>query len=64
MALGAVTMTLECGLRFLTDYIDGDKYFRVEYPEHNLDRSRCQLKLAQDMIARLDEMQAIVDKYR
>lgn len=64
MALGAVTMTVECGLRFLTDYIDGDKYFKVDHDRHNLDRSRCQLALAKDMIARLDEMQAIVDKYR
>lgn len=46
LPLGALTMTIECGLRFLTDYLDGDKYFKVDYPEHNLDRSKCQLKLA------------------
>lgn len=63
MALGAVTMTVECGMRFLTDYLDGDKYFKVDYAEHNLDRSRCQLALAKDMIRRLDEMKAIVNKY-
>lgn len=63
MALGAVTMTVECGMRFLTDYLDGDKYFKVDYPEHNLDRCRCQLALAKDMLGRLDEMKAVVDKY-
>ncbi len=63
LALGAVAMTIECGMRFLTDYLNGDKYFRVHYPDQNLVRARCQLKLGQDMIARLDEMQAVVDKY-
>ncbi len=63
LALGAVAMTLECGARFLTDYINGDKYFRIHYPDQNLVRARCHLVLAKDMIAHLDEMQAIVDKY-
>ncbi len=49
LPLGALTMTIECGLRFLTDYLDGDKYFKVSYPDHNLDRSKCQLKLALEM---------------
>jgi len=63
MALGAITMTVECGLRFLTDYIDGDKYFKVECSDHNLVRARCQLALAKDMIEKYDEMKAIVKKY-
>ena len=63
LALGALTMTAECGVRFLTDYIDGDKYFKVDHANHNLDRARCQLALARDMVARLDEMNAIVKKY-
>ena len=63
MALGAITMTVECGLRFLTDYIDGDKYFKVDRSEHNKERARCQLALAKDMIAHFDEMKAIVEKY-
>ena len=63
LALGAVTMSVECGMRFLTDYLDGDKYFRIRYPEHNLDRSRCQLALAKNMLERLDEMQKVVEKY-
>lgn len=63
MALGAITMTVECGMRFLTDYLDGDKYFKVEHPEHNLDRARCQLHLAKDMIKHFAEMNEIVKKY-
>ena len=46
---GAVMMTLECGVRFLTDYLCGNKYFKVHYPTHNLDRCRVQFKLVQEM---------------
>lgn len=63
LALGAVTMTVECGMRFLTDYLDGDKYFGIAYPKHNLVRSRCQLALAKDMLKKFDEMKAIVKEY-
>ncbi len=63
LALGAVAMTVECGMRFLTDYLNGDKYFKIHYPDQNLVRARCHLVLARDMIAHLDEMQAIVDEY-
>ena len=63
LAMGAIAMTLECGLRFLTDYINGDKYFKIHYPDQNLVRARCQFALAKDMIAHLDEMQSIVKKY-
>ena len=60
LPLGAFTMTLECGSRFLKDYLDGDKYFRTAYPEHNLVRCRTQMALAADMLARWEEMNAIV----
>ena len=63
LALGALAMTVECGVRFLTDYLNGDKYFRVHFPKQNLVRAKCQLKLAQDMVEKLAEMQKIVDKY-
>ena len=63
LALGAITMTLECGVRFLTDYLNGDVYFKTEYDEHNLDRARCQLALAKDMIGKYSEMKNIVSKY-
>ncbi|MBK2404756.1 phosphotransferase [Erysipelothrix rhusiopathiae] len=46
---GAKMMTLECGLRFLKDYIDGDVYFKTSYPDHNLVRARTQFKLVQEM---------------
>ena len=60
---GAKLMTLECGIRFLTDYLDGDNYFRIHYPEQNLDRCRTQFKLVSDMEAQFDEMLAVVKKY-
>ena len=63
LALGAFTMTYEVGLRFLTDYFEGDVYFKTKYAEHNLVRARCQLALAKDMYAHLDEMKSIVRKY-
>ncbi len=63
MAWGCIVMTLECGSRFLLDYLDGDKYFHTDYPEHNLDRAHTQMKLVSDMEAVLDEMQAIIRKY-
>ncbi len=60
---GAKLMTLECGIRFLTDYLEGDHYFRIHYPEQNLDRCRTQFKLVQDMENAFPQMQAIVAKY-
>lgn len=60
MALGAVTITFELASRFLDDYITGDKYFKVNYPGHNLVRTRAQLKLASDMLEKYDRMQTIV----
>jgi Ser/Thr protein kinase RdoA (MazF antagonist) len=60
LPLGAFTMTLECGSRFLKDYLDGDKYFRIAYPEHNLVRCRTQMALAADMLKRWDEMNAVI----
>ena len=62
--LGAILMTLECGVRFLTDHILGDTYFRIHRENHNLDRCRTQFKLVADMEARIDEMQAIVKGLR
>ena len=60
---GARLMTLECGIRFLTDYLDGDHYFRIHYPEQNLDRCRTQFKLVADMEAQFEQMAAVVSKY-
>ena len=63
LALGAIAMTTECGVRFLTDYLNGDKYFRIHYPDQNLARAKCHLTLAQDMVKKLEQMQEIVNKY-
>ena len=60
---GARLMTLECGIRFLTDYLDGDHYFRISYPEQNLDRCRTQFKLVRDMEQQFEAMKAVVAKY-
>ena len=60
---GARLMTLECGIRFLTDYLDGDHYFRIHYPEQNLDRCRTQFKLVRDMEEQWDAMAAVIEKY-
>ena len=62
LPLAAFTMTLECGIRFLADYIDGDNYFSIHYPEQNLDRCHTQFKLVADMEAKWDEMVKIVAK--
>ena len=63
LPIGAIMMTCECGMRFLADYLNGDTYFRIHRPSHNLDRCRNQFKLVRDMEAHLDEMKAIVKKY-
>lgn len=49
LPLGAKLMTFECGVRFLTDHLDGDNYFRIDYPDHNLDRAKNQFKLLESM---------------
>ena len=62
LPMGAKLMTLECGVRFLTDYLDGDNYFSTSYPGQNLDRCRTQFKLVADMEAKWQQMQEIVSK--
>lgn len=60
---GAKLMTLECGIRFLTDYLQGDTYFKVSRARQNLERCRTQFKLVADMENVWDEMASIVKKY-
>ena len=60
LPLGAYNMTLECGLRFLTDHIDGDRYFGASREGHNLDRCRTQFKLVSDMENNWQQMEDIV----
>ncbi|MBQ6461597.1 aminoglycoside phosphotransferase family protein [Candidatus Saccharibacteria bacterium] len=64
LPLGAKIATLELVVRFLTDYLDGSKYFKIDYPEHNLVRTRAQLKLVKDMEDKFEKMQEIVKKCR
>jgi len=63
LALGSFTMTYEVGLRFLTDYFEGDVYFKTKSENHNLIRSRCQLALAKDIQKHLTELKDIVRKH-
>ena len=53
---GAKLMTLECGIRFLTDYLEGDHYFKISRPAQNLDRARTQFTLVQGMEREFDAM--------
>ena len=62
LAFSAMLMTYECGIRFLTDYLDGDVYFKIAYPDHNLVRARNQFKLVYEIEQHLDEMNEIVDR--
>lgn len=62
LPFSAKMMTLECGMRFLTDYIDGDVYFKTAYKEHNLVRCRTQFALVADMERKFDEMKRITAK--
>lgn len=64
LPMGAIVMTFECGMRFLTDYIDGDHYFKVHREGHNLDRCRTQFQLVKDMEEKLPQMKSIVAKYK
>ena len=60
LPMGAKMMTLECGMRFLADYLNGDKYFKVHREGHNLDRARTQFKLVRSMEENWDAMMEIV----
>ena len=60
LALSCFVLTVELSTRFLADYIDGDLYFKVNSPDHNLVRTRCQIALAKDMLKKLPQMEAIV----
>ncbi len=63
MPMGAKVMTFECGMRFLTDYLQGDTYFKIHREDHNLDRSRTQFKLVEDMERKWYTMKEIIEKY-
>jgi hypothetical protein len=60
LPVGAKMMTLECGMRFLTDYLEGDTYFKIHREKHNLERCRTQFKLVADMEKNWDAMKHAV----
>ena len=63
LPLGAKTLTLENALRFLKDYLDGDVYYKIARPEHNLDRARTQIKLVQEMERAWGDMTQAAEAY-
>jgi len=63
LAFSAKLLTLECGIRFLTDHLKGDVYFKIHREGHNLDRARTQFKMVAEMEARMGAMEAVVRKY-
>lgn len=62
LPLSVFTLAVELASRFLDDYLLGNVYFRTEYPEHNLVRTRCQLNMARDVMKKMGEMERIIKK--
>ena len=63
LPMGAMMMTYENAIRFLADFLDGDTYYKTDYPEHNLVRTRVQFALLDDMKKKEDEMNRITERY-
>ncbi|MBQ4157646.1 MAG: phosphotransferase, partial [Clostridia bacterium] len=63
LPLGVKVITCELAMRFLTDYIDGDLYFKVRSPDHNLIRARAQMKLLTDIEAKTEDMNRIIEEF-
>ena len=63
LPLSCYVLAVELATRFLADYLDGDKYFTIKYPDHNLVRTRCQIALAKDMLCKMDDMEKIIRDY-
>lgn len=64
LPMGAKVITLEQGIRFLTDYLNGDIYYKTSYHKQNLYRTKTQLKLVLDMENKWDKLNEIVAKYK
>lgn len=64
LPIGAIVMTIEVGMRFLTDYLEHDQYFKIKYENHNLDRAINQITFAKILIDHLDDMNEIITKYK
>ena len=63
LAFSAKLLTLECGIRFLTDHLKGDVYFKIHREGHNLDRARTQFKMVAEMEQRMGDMESVIRKY-
>ncbi len=63
LAFSAKLLTLECGIRFLTDHLKGDVYFKIHRPGHNLDRARTQFKMVAEMESQMAAMDGVIRKY-
>ena len=63
LPMGAKVITLEQGIRFLTDYLDGDLYYKTTYEDQNLVRTKTQLKLVEDMESKWELLNKIVNRY-
>ena len=61
LPMGALLMTLECGSRFLADYLNGDVYFHRARPGQNLQRARTHIKMVRDMEGKLDRMREMIE---
>lgn len=61
IALSVFSITIELASRFLYDYLNGNVYFKIDYPEHNLVRAKCQIMLAMSIDKKMDQIQSIID---
>jgi hypothetical protein len=64
LVVGGKLITFETGLRFLTDFLEGDVYFKTARPAHNLDRARTQFELVRQLEEREDQLSVIVERFR
>jgi hypothetical protein len=64
LAFSVILMTLECGMRFLSDHLQGDKYFKIHRAGHNLDRCRTQFKMVANMEKQFDKIRRTIEQYR
>ncbi len=62
LAYGCILLPFIMGVRFLTDYIDGDNYYKIHFPEHNIQRARAQFRLVERLIENFPKMQEIIKK--
>lgn len=64
LAFSGKLITFENGIRFLADYLQGDVYYKIHYPQQNLNRCRTQFRMVAEMEQEMDQLQAIVNRYR